>query len=701
MKSTPHLFKAVLALFLLTFLTGCLPKPVDIVTPALNTVSNQPPVFRLRFTDGVPATFTAKLNGAVLDPSLFTVEGNDAYLQIKASQLVSGDNNFAVTSPGSVSRKFYYDVEGPVVHLSGAPGTSTKTVTGYLTDISGPASISINGVQTAVDAKGAFSLQVPAATFYNLVAKDKLGNARNETYATLGQMFKKSLGVRVNQQGLDGSVTDAILAIVEQTEFAGLLVNPIITECIKNSLLADACAGISVNDLDLSPGSSIDVAALDNNRLSVVVHLSKMTLDLTASTWAVCHMVLGCAPFVPNGATYGQLNFSGAATVTNTDVAMVFQLAVNNGKIKIDIQPGSLDVDLPLNGLSVDIDYGLVEDIPLLGSVFNDLMNGLISNLGSPLASVLADAFDQYLATPISLVFNLLISNLIPDKVGVNIADTTLYLNFILESFATGAGGFDLDLSTAVTIENTDPAVLPPLGSLFVAGAAPATYPRVTPAGKSVDLTATVSANMINQVLAEAYKGGVLHITLDENDGLTIGKLFDLNNVSIDLSGVANLSVDVWGGTAPSVSVLPQADAATGVLFISVLDLSVSIKGDLGDGKGVQEILATTIDLRAPLKISINDANALSLSIKKTPEFTIQKIALSLGGLTIQVSDKSAIGRIVNALVPSILPPILDAIGAIPLPSIAGYDLELVDVWNPNANNQGYMTVGANLVPAR
>ena len=701
MTTRPNPIKTLLVLAVLALLAGCLPKPVDIVAPALNTVSNQPPEFRLRFKDGVPATFTATLNGTPLAYNLFTVEGNDAYLQLTAEQLVPGDNTLAVTSPGKVSRTFHYDVEGPVVHLWGAVGEGTRTVTGYLTDISGPASISINGVQSAVGAGGAFSLNVPADDFYQLVATDNFGNARHETYASLGQTFEKTLGVRVNQQGLDGSVTDAILAIVENVEFAGLLVNPIIEECIRNPLLADACAGISVNDIDLSPGSEIDITALDGNRLVVAIDLSEVMLDITASTRAICRIATGCSliPYVAYGQSYGQLNFSGAATVRNTQVSMAFELYVENGEIRIRIVPGSLDVDLPLNGLSVDIDYGLVENIPLVGNVFNNLMNGLISGLGSPIASILANVFDRFIATPISLVFNLLISEIIPEEVGVNVADTTLYLGFILESFETSNGGFELDLSTAVNIENVDPQVLPPLGSLYVPGEAPAAYPQTTPDGTPVDLTATVSANMINQVLAEAYHGGVLNITLSEQDGLTIGSLLDLDDLPIDLTGVEELSVEVWGGTAPTVTVLPQAEADTGVLFISVLDLSVAVNVDLGDGHGLQRIVATTIDLRAPVKIAINDANALSLSIEQTPEFVIQKFAVSLAGFTLTVSDKSFVGRIVSALAPSILPPVLQAIGAIPLPAIAGYKLELVDVWNPNADNQAYMSVGANLVP--
>lgn len=690
-----------LVLVMLTLLAGCLPKPVEIVSPALNAVSNQAPEFRLRFKDGVPGTFTATVNGTELPYSLFTVEGNDAYIQLTADQLEPGDNTLAVTSPAKVSRKFHYDLEGPVVHLWGATGESTKTVTGYLTDIGGPDSISINGVQMAVDAAGVFSLNVPAADFYNLVAVDDFGNERHEIYASLGQTFEKTLGVRVNQQGLDGSVTDAILAIVENTEFEGLLVNPVVEECIRNPLLADACAGISVNDIDLSPGSTIDITALDGNRLVVAVHLSEIMLDLTATTRAICRIATGCSliPYIANGQSFGQMNFSGAATVRNTDVFMEFELYVENGEIKIRIIPGSLDVDLPLNGLSVDLDYGLVENIPLVGSVFNNLMNGLISGLGSPLASILANVFDQFIATPVSLVFNALISDMIPDEVGVNIADTTLYLGFILESFETSDGGFELDLSTAVNIENVDPDVLPPLGSLYVPGEAPATYPKTTPDGTPVDLTLTVSANMINQVLAEAYHGGVLNITLSEQDGITIGSLFNLTDLPIDLTGVEDLSVEIWGGTAPTLSILPQADAETGVLFISVLDLSIAVNVDVGDGRGMQQILATTIDLRAPVKIAIDENNALSLSIERTPEFTIQKIAVSLGGLTLTAADKSFVGRIVNTLAPSILPPVLKAIGAIPLPAIAGYNLQLVDIWNPIANNQAYMSVGVNLAP--
>lgn len=702
MMTRANPIRAILVLAMLTLLAGCLPKPVDIVTPALNTVSNEPPEFRLRFKDAVPATFTASINGQQLAYNLFTIDGQDAYIQLTADQLVPGENRLAVTSPGNVSRIFHYDVEGPVVHLQGATLGSTRTVTGYLTDIGGPVSISINGVHTAVGTSGDFILDVASADFYHLEATDSFGNVRYETYASLGQTFDKTLGVRVNQQGLEGSVTDAILAIVENVEFAGLLVNPLIEECIRNPILADACAGISINDLDLAPGSAIDIIAKDGNRLAVEIDLSQITIDLTASTHAVCRILTGCSliPLVRYGETYGQLNFSGAATVRNTQVAMEFELYVDSGDIKIRIIPGSLDVDLPLNGLSVDIDYGLVENIPLVGDVFDNLMNRMISGLASPLVSVLANVFDRYIATPISLVFNVLISGIIPDEVGVQVADTTLLLGFILESFETSEGGFELDLSTAVNIENVDPTVLPPLGSLYVQGEAPATYPKTAPDGTPVDLTLTVSANMINQVLAEAYHGGVLNVSLSEQDGITIGSLFNQKDLPVDFTGVDDLRVEVLGGTAPTVSVLPQADAETGALFISVLDLTIAVKVDVGDGRGLQQLLTTTIDLRAPIKIGIDDNNALSLSIERTPEFTIQYIGVSVGGVTVAVSDKSVVGRIVNTLAPVILPPVLKAIGAIPLPAIAGFNLQLVDVWNPSPDHQAYLSVGANLVPA-
>lgn len=703
MNKFVNTLKALMVLTMLMLLAGCPTASVQIVTPTQNAVSNQPPEFRLRFPNGVPATFTATLNGTALPSSSFTVSGNDAYLQTTANQLLPGNNNFTVTTPGFVTTKFYYDVVGPVVHLEGATGTSTKTVTGYLSDVGGPVDITINGIKSAVDSTGHFSLNVPAATTYNLVATDTFGNATTETYVSLGQTFNKSLGVRVNQKGLQGSVPDAILALIESTNFKGLLVNPIISQCINNPLLADACAGLSVNDLKLATGSTIDITALDGNQLAVSVYLSKMSLDLTASTWAVCHILTGCSliPYVANGATYGKINISGVATVTNTSVTMKFALAINKGKINVNIVPGSLAVNLPANGLSVALDYGAVGKIPLVGNVFTTLMNNLISGLASPIASLVLNTFDKFLATPISLVFNNLITNIIPNQVGVNIADTTLYLGFIMNSFSTSTGGLDLDLSNSVTIANNDPTVQQPLGSRYVSGAAPATHPTTTPKGSAVDVTATISANLINQVLAEAYQGGVMHITLDQNNGLTIGSLLDLSNVNINLSGVTNLSVEINGGSAPEVSILPQANAATGVLFISVLDLNLVIKADLGDGNGVQQILSTTVDLRAPIKIGINSANALSLSIEKTPDFDIQQIQLGLGGMTFKVSNTSVVGQILNTLAPQILPPILSAIGAIPLPAIAGYNLQLVDVWNPNANNQGYMTVGANLVPAQ
>ena len=106
------------------------------------------------------------------------------------------------------------------------------------------------------------------------------------------------------------------------------------------------------------------------------------------------------------------------------------------------------------------------------------------------------------------------------------------------------------------------------------------------------------------------------------------------------------------------------------------------------EGENRVRIVVVTVDGRGiPVDVKCgfarypdngNDANALSLSIEQTPEFVIQKIALSLGGFTLTVGDKSFVGRIVNALAPSILPPVLNAIGAIPLPAIADCAVQAV-----------------------
>ena len=169
----------------------------------------------------------ATLNGDAIDPTSFTVDGKDAFIQIDMGMLQPGNNTFAVTEPAEAERVFHLDVVGPVIHVLGAEGSDPKTVTGYLADKGGATSLTINGGEVALDADGNFSASVAAANIYNLTATDIFGYTSSESYATLGQSFNPAIAVRVNQQGLADSLPNAILQIVESIDFNSFITNPI------------------------------------------------------------------------------------------------------------------------------------------------------------------------------------------------------------------------------------------------------------------------------------------------------------------------------------------------------------------------------------------------------------------------------------------------------------------------------------------
>ena len=684
--------KSTLLLALLTVLAGCVAE-VQIVSPQKDAVSNEAPEFRLRFRDEVPADFVATLNGTALDPAGFTVDGKDAFIQIDMGMLRPGNNTFAVTEPAEAERVFHLDVVGPVIHVLGAEGSNPKTVTGYLADKGGATSLTINGNDVALNADGSFSASVAAANIYDLFATDVFGYTSAESYATLGQSFNPAIAVRVNQQGLADSLPRAILQIVESIDFNSFITNPISESC-GNAVIADACGRFNINDVTLTPGSTVSIQALSGNKLRVAIGLSRLDLDTTATTYARCKSFL-CGG---SGNIFGTLNFSGVTTVRNTDIAADFVVTVNNGNVSVQIVDGTLDVDLPANGLSVDIDFGAVEDVPFVGDLLNTVVNGIINGLVGILSSIIVDIADGFLASPISNLINGLIENLLPDNIGIPVADTTLNLGFSPEGFNTSSGGFDLVLANSISIDSVDPSVLPPLGSLYAAGGPPNPYPRTAPGGAGVDLTATVSANLLNQVLTEAYKGGLLNITLDEDDGLSIGTFASIPDFPIDLVGVTEFNIKLSGASAPGVSVVSQADAADGVIFVSLLDLNLKVNADFGDGNGLQEILDTTIDLRSPFDIGVTPDNTLTIGIEAIPEVNVHNFSFKLGGIAINSGSNGVITNLIATLAPEVLPEILSAIGGIPIPAIEGFTLQLAGIWNPNAGNNAFLALGGNLV---
>jgi len=690
---TLKLVKSLVLVGLLCFLAGC--KNVQIVSPTNNSVSNTAPEFRIRFKSGVPETFTATINGVVVDQSLFTVDGNDAFAAVSLAQLKAGDNEFAVTEPTEVKTTFHLDQVGPVIHLLGATGDNPKQVTGYLSDRGGPTSLTLNGTSLPLDSKGAFNASIPAATTYELVATDVYGYVTSESYIRLGERFNPAFAVRINQQGLADSLPDAILQIVESLDFNSFITNPISESC-SGAVIADACANFSINNIVLTPGSTVSIQALSGNRLRMNVGLSRLDLDTTARTYARCKSFL-CGG---DGNIFGTLTFSGVTTVQNTNIAADFIVNVSNGNVSVQIVDGTLDVDLPANGLQVDIDFGAVEDIPFIGDLMNTVVNGIINGLVGILSSIIVNIADGFIAGPVSSLVNSLISNLLPDNIALPVGETTLNIGFSPEGFATSSGGFDLVLASDVEIEANDPDVLPVLGSRFAAGAAPSPYPRQTPGGANADLTATLSANLLNQILSEAYEGGLLDVTLDETNGFSLGSLLAIPDFPLDLVGVEDINIVLKGATAPAVTVLPQASAADGVIALQVLDLTLTINADVGDGNGLQEVLTTTIDLRSPFDLGITADNKLTIGIEGTPDVVVQNFRIKAGGLVISSGNASAIKNLINSIAPQLLPKLLESVGGVPIPSIQGFSLQLLDIWNPNAANTAFLSLAGNLVSA-
>lgn len=694
MKIPLNALKSVFLIALFTLLAAC-ESPVTIVSPAKDSVSNEAPEFRIKFADGVPEAFVSSINGVELDPSTFTVEGKEAFLQIDMAMLQAGDNLFSVASPAERNRTFHLDLVGPVIHILGAEGTDPKSITGYLDDAGGGTSISINGTDLPLDEEGNFAGDIAAASIYNALATDIFGYTTEDAFAALGQSFNPAIAARINQQGLDDSLPNAILQIVESLNFNDFIDNPVSESC-GGAVIADACGEFNINDVTLTPGSAVDISVLDNDRLSILIELSRLDLDTTATTYARCKSFL-CGG---NGNIFGTLNFSGVTTVQNTDIAAQFIVNINNGEIDVEIVGGTLDVDLPANGLSVDIDFGAVEDVPFVGGLLNTVVNGIINGLVGVLASIIVDIADGFLASPISSLINNLIANILPDNIAIPVAETTLNLGFSPEDFTTSNGGFDLVLANSVSIDAVDPNVLPPLGSFYVSGGAPNPYPETTPGGTGVDLTATISANLINQILTEAYKGGLLNITLDDDDGISIGTLASLSGFPIDLVGVTDLSVLIQGKSAPAVEVVSQANSADGIVFVSLLDLNLKVLADFDDGNGLQEILDTTIDMQSPFDIGITDDNKLTIGIEATPSVQVQNFTFKLNGVVLDSGSSGLIADLISTIAPQLLPEVLGSIGGIPIPAIEGFTLQLLGIWNPNANNNAFLSLGGNLVAA-
>ncbi|RLT97315.1 MAG: hypothetical protein D9N11_14735, partial [Ketobacter sp.] len=270
-------FKQLVLLLSLFVIAAC--EQANIEAPASNYVDDAlPPLFKVAFTGGIPASLKLQLNTATVnDAFVISESGAEASGDQLAEFIFPGRNVFRVEANGAVQQVyFYYDILGPSVHILDVD-RNTNTVTGYAEDVGGVASLQLDGQPVTVAGDGSFSTAFVDQAVNQFVATDNFGYSSTTEFARKDQNFT-GISARLNQGGLD-----FLLGVLEQelgqTDFGPIIETLPVT---RVSPLPGINLNIRITQFDLDQ-PDIDLVVQDDETVDARIDL--YDFDMGIQVW--------------------------------------------------------------------------------------------------------------------------------------------------------------------------------------------------------------------------------------------------------------------------------------------------------------------------------------------------------------------------------------------------------------------------------
>lgn len=648
----------------------------NIVAPTNNFVDTEKPVsFEVAFTNSAPATLAMHLNSTnVTEHFTVTETGATADGALLADYVYSGRNVFRVTAGTQMKQVvFYHDTTGPAIHILEAD-REAQTVTGYIRDPGGVASVTLDGVAITVNEDNTFTASYSDQAFNVFEASDNFDQTSTTTFARNDNTFN-GLSAYLSQRGLD-FLTPVLEETLSGTEMGPILamLGPI-TVTVPNPL-GSLSIDIEVTDMYME-NLDLGLTLQESERLDVGLYAENLAIGLRISNIDYVLDFLGLLSGLEVGATVTTTNDGSGNNYL--DVVTLLALSANNGNIDLDTNDTNLDVsglDIELEATGISLFDGLISFIvdallDIMLALFTDIITLLADHLIIPLVS----EFLSELSIGVSL------ENIDGNGSNIDFNATPDYLN-------TTAAGLGVRLATNAYAP-TPPAHVPTsLGSLYVDGVAPI-MPATTPDGSTFDFGIALSANVLNQILVAAHDSGLTTISLGPGIYGTDGA-GTLNDAIAegDLVGVR-----IIPASAPFVT-LGSAEGAAGTLFWRDLSIAVDIYRD--SWGEYRTIFSTTLSLEVPFEVNSTFGGYLGLAIEQIPEIEITNT--EIGGLL--PIPAGFINSTVEFIMPIVMPLVANQLQVIPLPSIFDHTLFMEQFWVVGGEgNNNTLALAGKLIP--
>jgi hypothetical protein len=625
-------------LLLAIYMAGCNPPtPISytIVNPANGSFLTAVPAnFVIRY-DIKPTAADIRLNGVSVR-RFFTFGATEASAPGSDLQgyLAQGTNTFSVDKAGGgPSITFTLDTEGPKVTLLSVSTSEPKEILGLVSDVSGVSSLRLNGNTVNVGVDGIFETTASTANEYVFVATDTRSLTSTLRIVPEGRQFNPLVKAAVNETAIQ-SLGPVIAGRIRDADLKPALqkINPVFAQTWKGALNETYGMQVDIDDASFASVTlnSFNILPTDNAGLSIDADIYDVAAHMDMTVFN------GLAP---------SYHILGWFYVDHVHFTGTIKLGVENGELKITFP----DMHIELDGVVTDFD-----NVP-------DFLEHLIS----PLTEVLVDVFKEQ----ISLLAKGAIESLLEEKINEMIITTNVWINPTpaegdeielgldtkLEMIGTRSRNLVVGLSGGMYAISRDEGVPPVLGSEYNTGAVP------DPALNQGNVTAVISANLLNQAMMVAYQVGLTHFWIFKSQ-LHFGSQPD---DSVGITGNTRIRV---APTSPAGFKVSGNDTVVSTIELNSFDIFLDKK--LASGEWAPQF-QLNMNTALNIELGVDGTNRLTIGLVGTPNFYVNYVE----NFTALPINETQLTQTINAVLPKLAPLLGNAVGAIEIPSLGGIRL--------------------------
>ncbi len=664
------IIKRVLLLTLAIGLAAC--EQANILAPTHNLVEDEKPAhFAVEFSKGagIPVDLNLQLNAAdVTDLFTVTATGAEATGATLADYVFPGLNTFRVVAFQQIKQiEFYYDQDGPVIHLLDTD-KANKVVSGYVNDMAGVKSLTLDGQAVALNENNEFSVSYTDAPFNTFVAVDGFNHESSTTFARNDNTFT-GLSARLNQGGLDFLV-HVLEEEINTTDFNALAQSVGSTQLL-NLIVLNMKAAVTGLNID---GVDIELEALEDETINGNIKTDNFNVGVRLEV-DIFPLTLLTGPILTN------VN----AKITGLDAGT---------NVLVDIVDSDLDfalADTTATWDNIAVTYVSGERSNIIQDVFGTITTGVVNFLTPLLKPMVIKVVENTIVPQLS--------NFLKD-IPINLQIVTLAESEEIRVTAlpnfldTKEKGITIDLGTRIWAPTPSPAAPGVLGSLYREGDTP-TLGSTTPDGEPFDFGVMISENVVNQALSAAQESGIttLHVSPGFYSNFTPQGIKVFMPEGSEIADNDQIGFRFQPSSAPYIKFQPGRDDSAAGLFVwhdvsFAFDLYKVAWGEY------RPIFGITFDLEVPFEVDASTDGYLQIGLEQLPHFRILSQDVT-GSIVLPVGF---INNSMKFILPMVMPTIAERLKTVPLPRIYQHTVNMNDFWvsGSAANN---LALAGDLVP--